>query len=75
MPAFGLSNGVAPHEDPHACGSVVKIHLRPRQAQCERCNADVVQAVSRLFYRLAPSECVGKVARQVKCCRADNETR
>jgi hypothetical protein len=44
VPAFGLSNGVAPHEDPHACGSVVKIHLRPRQAQCERCNADVVQA-------------------------------
>jgi hypothetical protein len=31
--------------DPHAWGSVVGILLRLRQAQWERCNAEVVQAV------------------------------
>jgi len=41
VPAFGLLNGAALC----AWGSVVKILLRLRQAQWERCNAEVVQAV------------------------------
>jgi len=41
LPAFGLSKGAALH----AWGSVVGILLSIRQAQWERCNAEVVQAV------------------------------
>ena len=40
VPAFDLSEGAAFH----AWGLVVKFLLRLRQAQWERCNAQVVQA-------------------------------
>jgi len=53
-------------------GAVVGILLRLlRQAQCKQY---LLSPTSRPFIRLALSDCVGGVARQVQCCSAGYQT-